>query len=220
MQYIKIVSNLVLDPKKGLLSKDKDGRRVYAHYMQGDMDGACAVYCLMMNLLILGYISGDDISVCNKINKKTTHGKFLSHFLEEQGLIRAGYKFRALASEIRKYCVGLNANQKIPHSLKDAVQLVYDTINNDRPIIISVEYDDFRQMGHALLAVGVELNDKNEVTKILCLDPGASSPFYTQWNCYIDVSNNRNSDYPYWYVTGETSDKVTLKDMVLITLKG
>ena len=56
MATIQIVSNLKLHPQKGLLSKDCTGKWILVHHQQGDLDGACAVYSVIMNLLILGMI--------------------------------------------------------------------------------------------------------------------------------------------------------------------
>ena len=75
MTYINIVSNLKLHPQKGLVSKDCSGKWVRIHHQQGDLDGACAVYSLMMNLLILGKIS----QLAIKIGITTTHRYNLVH---------------------------------------------------------------------------------------------------------------------------------------------
>ena len=63
MTTIKIVSNLKLHPQKGLLSKDCTGKWINVHHQQGDLDGACAVYSVIMNLLILGMIEKEEICV-------------------------------------------------------------------------------------------------------------------------------------------------------------
>ena len=81
---------------------------------------------------------------------------------------------------------------------------------NDLPIIISVVYQpkkgESELHSHALLAIGIEYNENDIPIKLLCLDPGASSPIYAKWNCFIDTSNN-NSQYPYWYVTDRVCHK-------------
>ena len=59
---IKVVSGLKLS-RKGETVIDADSHRIPIHYRQGDLDGACAVYSLMMDLLYEGIISKDDISI-------------------------------------------------------------------------------------------------------------------------------------------------------------
>lgn len=85
MTYINIVSNLKLHPQKGLVSKDCSGKWVRIHHQQGDLDGACAVYSLMMNLLILGKISEEEISIDSPINKRYNRGNFYLISLKNRG---------------------------------------------------------------------------------------------------------------------------------------
>lgn len=137
MATIQIVSNLKLHPQKGLLSKDSTGKWINVHHQQGDLDGACAVYSVIMNLLILGMIEKEEICVYSLIDKRTRKGKLLSYLLEKQGLVRDGYCFRTLAKDIRDYA-NFTANQKLAKSREDAINIIQKSIENDSPIIISV----------------------------------------------------------------------------------
>ena len=69
---------------------------------------------------------------------------------------------------------------------------------------------------HALLAIGIEKNIEGATTKILCLDPGCTSPKYSQWNCFIDVSKEAKSDYPFNCVSENGHYKVSLDEMLII----
>jgi hypothetical protein len=51
----KIISQLHTN-KDGIVCKDKTGREHVVFKKQGDLDGACATYCVIMNLLILRLI--------------------------------------------------------------------------------------------------------------------------------------------------------------------
>lgn len=213
MRTIEIINSLRPN-QKGLLTRDGRGRWIRVHHKQGDMDGACAVYCLMMNLLILGYISEEDISIYQVADKRTKRGKFISHFLEEQGLIRAGYSFSALVKELRFLCGDLNVQRRNPRKADDRITLITNCIEDDMPVVISVDFE--KGGGHALLAVGIELDSEQNIDKILCLDPGAESPIYAEWNCFIDVSKGNGKEFPFSYVTKEECNKVMLGDMILI----
>lgn len=214
MKTIEIIEPLKLG-RKGLLARDNSGKWVQIHHKQGDMDGACAVYCLMMDLLILGYISEEDVCIYNTADRRSKRGKFISHFLEEQGLIRTGYTYSALAKELRFLCGDdLKVQRKNPRKTDDRLILIADSIETDLPVIISVDFENGG--GHALLAVGVELGPNQDIRKILCLDPGATSPEYAEWNCFIDVSKDNGKDFPFWYVTEKGYHKVMLGDMISI----
>ena len=69
---------------------------------------------------------------------------------------------------------------------------------------------------HALLAVGIEVDSKSMINKILCLDPGYPSPKYSSWNCFIDVSKETKSDYPLTCVSEQSYYKVKLDDVLII----
>lgn len=208
MATIQIVSNLKLHPQKGLLSKDCTGKWINVHHQQGDLDGACAVYSVIMNLLILGMIEKEEICVYSSIDKRTRKGKLLSYLLEKQGLVRDGYCFRTLAKDIRDYA-NFTANQKLAKSREDAINIIQKSIENDSPIIISVFGEEW---AHALLAIGIEHNENDVPTKLLCLDPGVPSPIYTYWNCIIDVSTKT-----LWYKTEKSQTKAELGDLLVIS---
>lgn len=208
MTTIQIVRNLKLHPQKGLLSKDCTGKWINAHYQQGDLDGACAVYSVIMNLLILSMIEKEEICIYSSIDKRTRKGKLLSYLLEKQGLVRDGYCFRTLAKDIRDYA-NFAANQKLAKSREDAINIIQTSVANDSPIIISVFGEEW---AHALLAIGIEYNENDVPTKILCLDPGAPSPICTYWNCIIDVSTRT-----LWYKTEKSQTKAELGDMLVIS---
>lgn len=208
MATIQIVSNLKLHHQKGLLSKDSTGKWIDIHHQQGDLDGACAVYSVIMNLLILSMIEKEEICIYSSIDKRTRKGKLLSYLLEKQGLVRDGYCFRTLAKDIRDYA-NFTANQKLAKSREDAINIIQTSVANDSPIIISVFGEEW---AHALLAIGIEYNENDVPTKILCLDPGAPSPICTYWNCIIDVSTKT-----LWYKTEKSQTKVELGDMLVIS---
>lgn len=210
MTYIKLVSNLKLSPE-GLMSRDCEGQWSITHRQQGDMDGACAVYSLVMNLVVLGYLSDDQIDV---INKRTSKGKFLSHFFDERGLVRNGYCYKTLCKEIRDLNPDLSVTRKVYKDIDKFKNFVQDCIDDDLPVIISTKHETGN---HALLAVGIEYNDNNKPIGVLCLDPSAPSPRCAKWNCYIDISKGRG-DYPYWNITDKSRYRVDLSDMILIEL--
>lgn len=69
------------------------------HLQQGEMDGACAVYSMMMNLLILKVLTRNQV-----VNLKTTFkgntakGRLFKEFFVTEGLCRDGFYF----SEIKE----------------------------------------------------------------------------------------------------------------------
>lgn len=199
MAAIKVIKSIRLD-SKGVRVKDANGSIVPLHKRQGDMDGACAVYSLAMAMLCMGVVTNEDLQIYNCADKRTRKGKLLSHFLEEQGLVRNGYSFVTMAKEIRASNFNINAIRKNPKEYADVINEIADFLDEDNPVIISTE---FGNGAHALLAIGYETEDNDDkITKILCLDPSEEAPLYTYWNCIIDVSRTGGKlEYPFVYIT-------------------
>lgn len=216
MAAIKVIKSIRLD-SKGVRVKDANGSIVPLHKRQGDMDGACAVYSLAMAMLCMGVVTNEDLQIYNCADKRTRKGKLLSHFLEEQGLVRNGYSFVTMAKEIRASNFNINAIRKNPKEYADVINEIADFLDEDNPVIISTE---FGNGAHALLAIGYETEDNDDkITKILCLDPSEEAPLYTYWNCIIDVLRTGGKlEYPFVYITSTQSYKVALGD-ILVLLK-
>ena len=211
MATIQIIDNIRLS-WKGLQTKDSNNQWGNVHKQQGDLDGACSIYSLVMAMLCQKMITEEDIQILKSPDRRTPKGKFLY----EQGLVHDGYNYTALAREINEQPFEIIATHKRPRSNANRIELIEQFISQNIPVIIST---DFNGGTHALLAIGIETNEHDIITKIFCFDPGASAPKVSQWNCFIDVSKEGDTHYPFYYVTEIDSSKVTLNDMLIIELK-
>ena len=211
MATIQIIDNIRLS-WKGLQTKDSNNQWGNVHKQQGDLDGACSIYSLVMAMLCQKMITEEDIQILKSPDRRTPKGKFLY----EQGLVHDGYNYTALAREINEQPFEIIATHKRPRSNANRIELIEQFISQNIPVIIST---DFNGGTHALIAIGIETNEHDIITKIFCFDPGASAPKVSQWNCFIDVSKEGDTHYPFYYVTEIDSYKVTLNDMLIIELK-
>jgi hypothetical protein len=212
MASIHIIDSIRLS-HKGLCVLDENSKWVKLHKQQGDLDGACAIYSLVMAMLCEGLLTDDDTKVYNQPDRRTAKGKFLYQFFNEKGMIRDGCNYIPLAREINESPYKITATRKNPRTNKGRIELISEYICNNTPVVISVV---FPEGAHALLAIGIEKNIEGATTKILCLDPGCPSPKYSQWNCFIDVSKEAKSDYPFNCVSENGHYKVSLDEMLII----
>jgi hypothetical protein len=213
MADIHIIDSIRLN-HKGLCTLYEKHKWVKLHKQQGDLDGACAIYSLVMAMLCKGLLTDDETQVYNRPDRRTDKGKFLYQFFNERGMIREGYSYVTLAKEINESSFGVKATRKNPRTNNGRVELISDYIYDNIPVIISVVFEN--KTAHALLAVGIEVDSNEEITKIYCLDPGYPSPRYSSWNCFIDVSKETKSDYPFYCVCEDGYSKVSLDDMLII----
>ena len=136
MSSIKVIDSIRISPK-GVLVKDANGKYVILHRRQGYMDGACAVYSLSMALLCIGAVTEEDLDVFYKPDRRTPKGKFLSHFLDEQGMVRSGYTYSTLAKEINEQSFGIIATRKNPRDKKKLIETIADMLDEDKQVSIS-----------------------------------------------------------------------------------
>ena len=88
MAEIKIIDKVILT-KEGLMVK---GTKQGAHLRQGELDGACAVYSMMMCLVIEKIIKRNIITnVPESLRRNTSDGRLINHFLEKQGMVYQPY---------------------------------------------------------------------------------------------------------------------------------
>ena len=208
---IQTVSNIIMKGGKVLT------RNTEIHRRQGDMDVACAVYCVMMCLLRLGYVKKADLEVYNLADKRERKGKLLYELLENNGLIKSGFSYVELKKEIEILTKGdIKVTRKAPRRQDNNVQIITDLIEDDIAPIISVEWSN--SGAHALFAIGYEAEEDGIITKILCLDPGAVSPEVSLWNSYLEVKNTIG-DYPIKHVAININpSKCRLSDMLILEL--
>lgn len=212
MANIHIIDSIRLN-HKGLFTLDVNSKWVEVHKQQGDLDGACAIYSLVMAMLCNGLLSDDDTKVYNRPDRRTEKGKLLYQFFNERGMIREGYSYVTLAKEINESPFGIKAIRKNPRTNDGRIKTISDYLYGNTPVIISVKHADGE---HALLAVGIEIDSDEMTTKILCLDPGYQSPKHSYWNCFIDVSKKSKSEFPFNCVSDNDHYKVSLNDMLII----
>lgn len=196
---IKIVNGILLRNQSAYV-KDADKRWVPLHRRQGDLDGACAVYCVIMRLLHIGYLSEEnDLKIYNSADKRTPKGKFLRQLMENNGFIRNGYSYVVLNREINNLCgCDLLAQRFNPKEQDDIVNKIVKLLDEDVASIISISWGEGNDYGaHAMLAIGYAKDENNAVTNIFCLDPDAEAPKVSAWNCSIDVSKMVKGTEPY-----------------------
>lgn len=212
---IKVVSNLELFGNR-LICRDIHGKENEVTHLQGTLDGACAIYSLMMNLLILRCIGHKDTRIYVEHKDRATKNLF-KILTENEGMHRNGRSFNWLQRRIRDYFGTIVSCDRKETIDETAIEQIVNVIDDDLPVIISVVG---RNWAHAMLAVGYESDehDENEpIKKIFCLDPSGDNPKYSFWNAVIDVTpNTKATKYKYQYSNAFSTLAVSLDDILII----
>jgi hypothetical protein len=222
MKTIKIIDVLHLD-NDGVKSKMKNGKLQLVHLRQGDLDGACAVYSTMMILILIGAVKYKDIKLFgNSYDKRYGIERLKKELLETKGLHRDGNfffheEYDNIKDMLQRSFSKTVSSKHIDYLDNKIVETLKKQIDANQPILFSIAFKGGGN--HALVAIGMEYDEKNEPTKILCLDPGYATPKFTYWNSVIDLKPFTGK-YNFRNIT-ETGicQYVQLQDVLIITKK-
>lgn len=194
MAMKKIVSNLKINNNQ-LVCKGRNGKYSPVFKKQGSLDGACATYSVIMNLLILSVISDSDTRL-NAEHKNRDVKKLFKVFCCDYGMHRNGqtfYKIKKMLDESFKNVIDVRHTNTKSTSWETLDNIVA-AIDADLAVIISIENT---QMCHAMLAIGYE-KEGNEITRVFCLDPsGNYIHSRKRWNAIIDIKRERKNSFAF-----------------------
>ena len=163
---------------------------------QGDLDGACAVYSLMMLLMIHKKVNRKELENREAAQRITDGGynsymRLQDHILGElPGLYQKGYFFIDLAAKLHQCfkkeatasvykAYNKRANSKAKQELG---KIITETINAGYPVEIGFSGKGY---GHAVVAIGY--TNYNTNLRLFCLDPAFGLGKTAFWNSIIDV---------------------------------
>ena len=184
---IKIIDSLYLT-EVGCCIKSY-GKFTKVHIRQGEMDGACAVYALMMNLLILKTIRRNQLEdLFNKMKKSPEVERLFHEFFDKHGLVRDGFHFKDVCGLTnRTFGDKVTAKYDDKDSLrgeKEILDSIKNTLDSNMPIILGIDFKGGG--GHAVVAIGYESDDEG-LFNIFCMDPGYDIFPTSYWNMVISL---------------------------------
>lgn len=224
---IKIIDSLYLT-EKGCCIYNRGFFPV--HIRQGDIDGACSIYALMMNLLILKTIRRRKLDdLYNKIKTSPEIEPLFHEFFEKHGLVRDGFYFadleRLIKKSFGKVVTAKNYDEDSEEAKDGFVGLIQKSIDSNQPIMLAIAFQGGE--GHAVLAIGYEF-DEEGLFNIFCLDPGYDCKPVSYWNMVISL-HQYNGIYKHLCITENSRiikdyaknyhSAIAISDALLITRK-
>lgn len=197
MKDIKFVKDVWYDTEL-LTSATRQQKAQRLFMRQGDLDAACAVYSLMMMLLIHKKVSRDQLENRYAAQSATAGGYNSYMRLQDQflggliGLYKQGYMLSDLSDELHS-CFKKEATSTVVQALgkrgnskdkKDLFQYTIDTINAGYPVELGMSYKGGG--GHAVVAIGYTFYKTD--LRLFCLDPAFELPSTSFWNAIVDVA--------------------------------
>lgn len=165
------------------------GTKRKIHLRQGDMDGACAVYSMMMCLIMIKAITPNDVHPDNEHpNGRESKGRLINHFLNYQGMIRTGYELDKLKEELEHV---FKSKVQVIYKDEDVLSNILLAIDKDIPVEIGIDYK--RKGGHAIAVIGYKV--EKDSTLLFCLDPAFPLQEGTYWNNVLIVKGQKAEGY-------------------------
>lgn len=178
---------------KGPITCASEGEE-QVHMRQGDADGACGPYALMMALLTLGVVTRNEIMSMGEFHGNSRIAKFRNALVEHGALICGGTNTLDLIGLADHFTgVGVKA-ERVPGSKIDLVKRVRADIKAKAIPLISVSWS--RLEGHWMMVVGHQGYEEDGVyhpTHLLCLDPLSEAPKASLWNAVIQFGEPGNT---------------------------
>lgn len=191
----------------GPIAYGPDGAEQLVHLHQGDMDGACGPYALLMGLLSLGVVRRDDVTSWGAPNKRTSTGKLLARMNRAGStLFREGTGLNDLNELLR----GLFPNDLVVTSFAGSGTECRDFVSAHalagHPVVLGLHGTE---VAHWVLVVGLDCQlekvngAKREICRFLVLDPSDPPSAVSPWNGIVDARGS-GGQYPYrWWTDGQ-----------------
>lgn len=187
---MKIINKIKL-AKEGLVVK---GTKRLVHLRQGDIDGACAVYSMVMCLLMTKAVTRNEISLSNENpDGRESVGRLIKTFMTSQGLLRKGYFLDKLVADLQHaYKRKISTEYFHQDDNGNLLSAITAALDAEKPVEIGFSYKRGGR-GHAIAVIGY--NKENDSTLLFCLDPGYPIPDCMYWNNVLCVEGNKIQGY-------------------------
>ena len=185
---INIIYNIFIE--KGILhTYGRDGKFTKVFLRQGNLEGRCAVYSLMMLLMFHGILNRDDL--LHRVSTKAPEyvKKLKSQF---RSSTTRGYSLGELRSKLLNsfkskipvaVCVLRNRERD---NLKKLHDMIIEQLDKGYPLQIGL-WDPQRKEGHSVVVIGYSQFDLATL-RLYCLDPAWPLHYASIWNNVIDVN--------------------------------
>lgn len=211
MKPIKFIDNLSFSPDGELVSAGSSYRGSAIFMRQGDLDGSCAIYSLMMMLIKNHRIDRHQLVRRSKAPEYTSYiltKRLWDEFIGDlPGLYKDGFYFNdlnnKLSSSFKKIATAITfstiSGREDRISKKELDNKIRETLDAGFPVQVGLTYD--WGGAHSVVAIGYqEFHNGWDYLRLFCLDPGYELPKQAFWNTILNIKldyriKNRAHDY-------------------------
>jgi hypothetical protein len=216
----KFIKNIFLEPE-GLRAIGRSGKMTRVFAKQGDLDGSCSIYSLMMMLIFHKFLDWEDLidgeraKDCEFVNR--IQHEFLHGF---KGICSGGYRLQEISERVNKcfgekMCKAYTTVPDTPNTVNRRIlqEMIKMHLDDRQPVMLG--YSKPSELGHALVAVAYRREARNRL-RLFCLDPSHGVSFMHLWNTVIDLDYLTSDDDDFTDTNYYAEKKVCVNSILVI----
>ena len=216
----KFIKNFFLEAE-GLRAIGRSGKLTRVFAKQGDLDGSCTVYSLMMMLIFHQKLDWEDLVDGERAKDCEFVSRIQHEFLHGlNGLCTNGYKLQEISDRVNKcfgskICETYTTEPDTPNTVSRQLlhELIRMNLDCRQPVMLG--YSKPSEIGHALVAVAYRREAKNRL-RLFCLDPSHGVPFMHPWNTVIDLDYLTSDDDDFTDTNYYAEKKIYVNSILVI----
>lgn len=193
----KFIKNIVFDGRKlRALGRSDSPTRVFAE--QGDLDGSCTIYCLMMMLIFHRQLDWEDLTDGERAKGNDFVDSIQCEFLYDlNGLCLGGQVMDEVSDDLNQF-LGKKLSEvftTVPErynsvSRRELHLKIRAQLDARKPVMLGFWGTTGR--GHCVVAIGYK--KEGHLLHLFCLDPGRRLSVMQVWNNVIDLDYLSDDD--------------------------
>ncbi|WP_236209445.1 hypothetical protein [Pseudomonas tohonis] len=204
---IKLIEGLQWDMAPGGSGGLCNTRGEKVHLRQGDMDGACGPYCLVMAMLARNQLSRRQAKGLERVDSRTRYGRLMEALNRHETLVRVGTTGHDLLALLQE--VNDKEHRVVTGSGVEMVHQARAHIERDFPVLLGFHGHKGSDIRHWCLAIGMSDD------AFFLLDPAHELQPGLGWNAVL-TSQAHGSRFGYRYINVKGTWAVTLKEMLAL----
>ena len=216
----KFIKNIFLEVD-GLRAIGRSGKLTRVFAKQGDLDGSCSIYSLMMILIFHKFLDWEDLIDGERAKDCEYVGRIQHEFLHDlNGLCSGGYKLREISDRVNKcfgskICETYTTVPGTPNTVNRRLlhELIRMNLDCRQPVMLG--YSKPSEIGHALVAVAYRREAWNRL-RLFCLDTSHGVPFMHPWNTVIDLDYLSSDEDKFTDINYYAEKKICVNSFLVI----
>ena len=216
----KFIKNIFLEAES-IKAIGRSGKKTRVFAKQGDLDGSCTIYSLMMMLIFHQKLDWEDLIDGERAKDFEFVSRIQHEFLHGlNGLCTSGYKLREISDRVNKcfgskICETYTTVPGTPNTVNRRLlhELIRMNLDCRQPVMLG--YSKPSEIGHALVAVAYRREAWNRL-RLFCLDPSHGVPFMHPWNTVIDLDYLSSDEDKFTDINYYAEKKICVNSFLVI----